>query len=90
MNKFKALVSFSKFSWIVAIVLMSVNWFRLWDYAFRNTHHVIEDKFIYIGILGGWIFVGFFYIAIILLVGYFILRTIGELKDDVLGRKEVK
>lgn len=76
MNKFKTLVQTSQFLWVLATILMVVNWLRIWDYAFSNNYYVIEDKFIYIGILGGWLFVGFFYLTLIIFGGYFIIKGI--------------
>ena len=52
-------------------------------YAFSNVHYVIEDKFMYIGVLGGWLFIWIFYPAIILAAGYFILRAIKSLANSV-------
>lgn len=83
MNKFKALVKVSQYSWVVATFLMLLTWLQIWTYAFSHTHHVIEDKFIYIGILGGWIFVGLFYGALILLSGYYIIGLIVRLAKSV-------
>ena len=88
MNKFKTLVKVSQYSWVVATFLMLLTWLRIWQYAFSHTHHVIEDKFIYIGILGGWIFVGLFYGALIFLAGYYIMWLIKKISDAVVSQEE--
>lgn len=87
MNKLKTLVVVSRYSWIVAIVLMLFSWLRLWSSAFANIKYQIEDSFINIGVLGGWLFIMIFYTSIILFAGWFVLRMINNLEHDVLGRK---
>ena len=86
MNKLKTLVTVSKYSWFVAIGLMLFSWLRLWTYGFSTTNYQIEDKFIYIGVLGGWLFICIFYIALVLLAGSFILKAINNLEHYVLGK----
>jgi len=88
MNKFKILIKISESLWVVAIILMSVNWIRLWDTAFKNTNYIIEDKFIYIGILGGWIFVWILYLFLIIFVGYLILKVIEIISSSVSEAKK--
>ena len=83
MNNFKILITISKFSWFVAIALMLVTWIQMWNSGFANIHYIIEDKFIYIGILGGWLFIWFLYFTIILFAGYFILKLINIIADNV-------
>lgn len=88
MSKFKTLVKVSQFSWVVATFLMLLTWLQIWTYAFSHTHHVIEDKFIYIGILAGWIFVGLFYGAIIFFAGYYIIGLIKRISDVLVSEGE--
>ena len=82
-NKFNKLVKVSQYSWVVATFLMLLTWLRIWQYAFSHTHHVIEDKFIYIGVLGGWIFVALLYGAIIFFAGYYIIGLVSRLSKKV-------
>ena len=89
-NKFNKLVKASQYSWVVATFLMLLTWLRIWQYAFSHTYHVIEDKFIYIGILGGWIFVGLLYGAIIFFSGYYIIGLIVRLAKEVNDAKRGK
>lgn len=86
MNKFKTLVNISICSWVIAIILMLFTWFRIWTLVFATTNYRIEDTFIYIGVLGGWLFVCVFYVALIILAGYFIIGIIKKL--DVLASGE--
>ena len=88
MNKFKTLVNISVCSWFVATTLMIFTWLRIVNYAFASVHYVIEDKFIYIGVLGGWLFVWLFYGALIFLAGWYVIGFIYRIKKDVLGEKD--
>lgn len=86
MNKFDILVNVSKCTWVTATVLMVLTWFRVWQYSFAYTHYVIEDNFIYIGVLGGWLFISIWYTALIILAGCLIIKLINIIANDAKGR----
>lgn len=77
MNKFKVLVDISRHLWILATVFMLVNWITFFNDIFVMLQYEIDDSFIYIGILGGWLFISIFYGACILVLGYLMIKVIG-------------
>lgn len=83
MNKFKVLVSVARHSWVLATVSLFVSWLVLWNDVFIMLQYEIDDTFIYIGVLGGWLFVWVFYGASILILGYFMIRAIGIIEKCV-------
>jgi len=86
--KLSNLVKLSKISWIFATVFWSVAWMKIVALAFSTTHYVIEDSFIYIGVLGGWLFIQFFFLAIIIAFGWYMQWLINMIFANVSGAEE--
>ena len=70
MKKLKKLVHISQSRWVFATILMCVTWNKIWVLGFNNLRYVMEDKFLYIGVLGGWMFVWVFWITIFIFIGW--------------------
>ena len=88
--KLSNLVKLSKISWVFATVFSCVTWMKIVALAFNTTHYVIEDTFIYLGVLGGWLFIQFFFLAIIIAFGWHMQWLINIIFANVATGEEVK
>lgn len=81
--KLSNLVKLCKISCIFATVFSSLAWMKIVMFAFSKVHYVIEDNFIYIGVLGGWLFIQLFYLALIIAFGYYMQWLINKIYANV-------
>lgn len=86
-NKLDKLTVVSKSLWAMATILMVLNWINICNFAFRTYYHYIDDTFLYIGILGGWLFIEVFYVAMIILFGFYMIRIIEIIRISVTIKK---
>lgn len=88
--KLSNLVKLSKISWVFATVFSCIAWMKIVTFAFSTTHYVIEDSFTYIGVLGGWLFIQLFYLALIIAFGYYMQWLINKIYASVATDEGVK